>query len=83
MVGGQKAAILAQMGQFYSDDVGQYYSDANNSSLGSTQISRKRIQRYAKVAQIYFARSGSVLPRAQQCKDLSRRPTSSLRMEVL
>jgi hypothetical protein len=29
IVGGQKAAILAQMGHFYSDEVDQYYSGAN------------------------------------------------------
>ena len=28
-MGGAKAAILAQVGQFYSDEVGQYYIGAN------------------------------------------------------
>ena len=30
ILGGQKAAIIAQVGQFYFDEVGQYYSGANN-----------------------------------------------------
>ena len=29
ILGGQKAAIIAQVGQFYFDEVGQYYSGAN------------------------------------------------------
>jgi hypothetical protein len=29
ILGGQKAAIFAQVGQFYFDEVGQYYSGAN------------------------------------------------------
>ena len=29
ILGGQKAAIIAQVGQFYSDEVGQYYIGAN------------------------------------------------------
>ncbi|MBA3763856.1 MAG: hypothetical protein H0X04_11040, partial [Chthoniobacterales bacterium] len=29
IVRGQKAAIIAQVGHFYSDAVGQYYSGAN------------------------------------------------------
>ncbi|MGH7485175.1 MAG: hypothetical protein ACREMY_06160, partial [bacterium] len=29
MLGGPKAAIIARVGQFYSDAVGQYYSGAN------------------------------------------------------
>jgi len=33
ILGGQKAAILAQVGHFYSDDVGQYYSGANSYSI--------------------------------------------------
>ncbi|MGH8850612.1 MAG: hypothetical protein ACREYD_06430, partial [Casimicrobiaceae bacterium] len=30
MLGGPKAAIIARVGQFYSDAVGQYYSGANS-----------------------------------------------------
>jgi hypothetical protein len=38
ILGGQKAAIIAQVGQFYFDEVGQYYSGANNfaSNMDST-----------------------------------------------
>jgi hypothetical protein len=31
ILGGQKVAIFAQVGQFYFDEVGQYYSGANTS----------------------------------------------------
>ena len=30
MIGGGKATIFAQVGQLYSDEVGQYYSGANS-----------------------------------------------------
>jgi len=33
ILGGQKAAIIAQVGQFYFDEVGQYYSGANTKVL--------------------------------------------------
>jgi hypothetical protein len=33
MVGGQKAAIITQVGHFYSDEVGQYYSGANKQEV--------------------------------------------------
>jgi hypothetical protein len=42
ILGGQKAAILAQVGHFYSDDVGQYYSGANRNASVRCVPSKKR-----------------------------------------
>jgi hypothetical protein len=36
ILGGQKAAIFAQVGQFYFDEVGQYYSGANTNAASLT-----------------------------------------------
>ena len=37
ILGGQKAAIIAQVGQFYFDEVGQYYSGANTKLMITIQ----------------------------------------------
>jgi len=41
-MGGAKAAILAQVGQFYSDAVGQYHSGANTCEVneGRSKVSQ-------------------------------------------
>ena len=56
MVGGQKAAILAQVGHFYSDAVGQYYSGANTYmwDLLYTLVGRDMKVRYKRSVLVSF-----------------------------
>ena len=45
ILGGAKAPIFAQMGQFYFDAVGQYYCGANNKAALMDLLHRKWLAR--------------------------------------
>ncbi|KOF53368.1 hypothetical protein AD428_14060 [Achromobacter sp. DMS1] len=55
---GQKATIIAQVGQIYSDGVGQYYTGANtySRSLGNEHSGKARMKRWRSNTQFIAER---------------------------